>query len=242
MAAQKNLSIKDKIELLLKLQKINQENHVLLEDIDSLGKELEQDKKKYEIKKSQYDKHFPYLQKIEKEYEQLEKEIKDISEKIAKGEEAKKKIRTVKEFKAINKEIEFFIRESAVKENELLSKSGGLEFKRDKIQKIEQQIKEVEETIALKDKDIEALTTDRQEMINQKLKEKENIEKNLPQSLIKIFNRIYHNREQKAIVPLVDQVCNGCHIKIPLQEKFDIQKADDVSFCPYCSRILYVQE
>ena len=135
------------IEELLKLQEINQNFDALVEEINQLKEEAGLEEKKYAAKKHQYDKHYPFLEKVQKEHDTLQEELVIIKKKIEENEEKKKKIKTIKEFKAVNKEIDALNRQNAIKENDLLTKAEELEFKKTKIEKISNAIEEIKEVI-----------------------------------------------------------------------------------------------
>ena len=42
-----------------------------------------------------------------------------------------------------------------------------------------------------------------------------------------------------AIAPVKDAVCRGCNLNIPPQMYNELQKGDDLRFCPNCQRMIY---
>lgn len=233
------LSVNETISLLLELQEINQNLDNLVEDIDKLKEEAAAEEKKYQSIKSQYDKHAPYVDKTQKEYDQLKVELEDIRKKIIELEESKKKIKTIKEFKTINKDIDLLNKKSAIRENDLLTKAEELEFKKGKIGKIQEKIKETEEIIAKKKEDLDTLIRERKDNIAKFTREKEKLVAKLPGGVVATFSRIYLNKFRTAVVAIESQVCQGCYMKTPLQVEISVKKSETIQFCPSCSRILY---
>ena len=232
--------IKQQIDILLKLQKINQDLDALVQQIEQLKEEASQEEKKYLARKSQYDKHFPYLQKSRKEYAQLKSELQQVKERITQSEEKKKIIKTVKEFKAVNKEIDTLHKENAIKENDLMTKGEELEFKEEKMKKISDSIEEIREAIEKKKEDMKILIKERRHSISKCSRDKEKLETKLFVSLVKAFGRIYKNKNQLAVVSVERQICQGCYAKIPMQVEIDVKRRDRIIFCPSCSRVLYL--
>ncbi|MBL8994642.1 MAG: hypothetical protein JNM63_14955 [Spirochaetia bacterium] len=236
---QEQTKVQETIELLLNLQEINQNLDNLVEDIDKLKEEASQEEKKYTTIKTQYDKHYPFLEKTQKEHDQLKIELEEIRKKIVELEESKKKIKTIKEFKNINKDIDLLNKKNAIRENDLLTKAEELDFKRSKIEKIAEKIKETEAVITKKKEDLEALIKERKDNIAKYTKDKEKLIARLPAPMVTTFDRIYKNKFRLAVVAIENQVCQGCYMKISLQVEINVKKSDSIIFCPSCSRILY---
>jgi hypothetical protein len=56
------------------------------------------------------------------------------------------------------------------------------------------------------------------------------------------FERIIKSKQNKGIVAVRGNVCDGCHMILPAQFANEVRAGEDIVFCPYCSRILYFQE
>jgi hypothetical protein len=44
------------------------------------------------------------------------------------------------------------------------------------------------------------------------------------------------------VAPVVDAVCQGCHLNIPWQLFNELHRFDELTFCPHCRRIIFCQE
>jgi len=232
----------ERIRLLLKLQERFRNLDEKVEEINDLKNQSAQEEKKYLSKKSQHDKHYPYLEKVEKEHADLKQDIADIKFRIEELEEKKKKIKTIKEFKAVNKEIDVLNKRGAIKENDFITKGEELEFRKNKIASISESINEIKVVIDKIKEDLDALIHERKDEITKLTKEIETIEKKLPEQLVALFTRIYKNKHRLGLVQIENQVCFGCYMKIPMQTEIDIKYGNDIQFCPSCSRILYYDE
>ena len=56
------------------------------------------------------------------------------------------------------------------------------------------------------------------------------------------FERIIHNKGGKGIVALRGGVCTGCHMMLPAQFTNIVHGGTEITFCPYCSRVLYHED
>ena len=45
-----------------------------------------------------------------------------------------------------------------------------------------------------------------------------------------------------AVVPVLQSVCQGCHRKIPPQMFIELQRSDQLKFCPHCDRLIFWDE
>ena len=235
-------SLEVTLNKLLELQEINQTLDELVKEIEMLREQTSLEEKKYDTKKFQYNKNLPFLQKAEGEYNEIKKEIDEINGRIENCEEKKKKIKTIKEFKALNREIDFLSQQNAIKENELLNKSEEVDFKKQKIERILESLKEIEANFEEKKEELNALVETRKNTIKKQTTKKENVEGQIEPQLVNIFNRIYRNKAKLAVVPVVENVCQGCYTLTPRQVEVDLNEKDGLIFCPFCSRIVYLEQ
>lgn len=234
--------LKEIIEKLLKLQKVNQNLDDLVKEIEMLEEQAALEERKYDTKKFQYNKNLPFLQKAEQEQDSIEKEIEQINKRIEDCEEKKKKIKTIKEFKALNREIDFLSQQNAVKENDLLNKSEEVEFKNEKVKRISESLNEIKENFEEKKRELDLLKETRKSGIKAENTNKEKIEKEIDPKIVYIFNRIYTNKNKLAITTISENICQGCQTLTPVQIEVDVRKQEDLIFCPFCSRIVYLDE
>ena len=230
------------LQKLLDLQEINQNLDELSREIEVLREQTSLEERKYNTKKFQYNKNIPFLEKAKQEFDQIKSETDEINKKIEEHEERKKKIKTIKEFKAINREIDFLSQQNAIKENEILNKSEEVEFKQQKIDRIAESLKEIEGVFREKKEELEQLADGRRLAIKKQIEQKENLEKTIKPKLVEMFNRIYKNKASIAITPVVKNICQGCHSLTPKQIVINLINKDEINMCPFCSRIVYLGE
>lgn len=224
---------------LIEYQEINHNLDALVEEINKMREEMDEEEKKYTSKKNHYEKHCPILKKCEREHEELKQKLSEIKVTIEANEEKKKKIKTIKEFKAINNEIDELNKQNAILENALLTKEEELEFKNEKIKIIKETMDELELLISAKKEDLDALLTERKEEIAAFTEKKNTLEEGLSSKLVITFNRIYRNKEKMGIVEVKNQECFGCHMRVPFQVGVDVRRGEEIVYCTNCSRILY---
>jgi len=58
--------------------------------------------------------------------------------------------------------------------------------------------------------------------------------------LLQEYERIFARRGGVAIVALVNETCQGCHMHLPPQMCLELHRHPRLTFCPHCHRILFV--
>lgn len=61
----------------------------------------------------------------------------------------------------------------------------------------------------------------------------------LEEEPVYLYERIFKNKGDAAIVPLEHEVCQGCHMKVPAVTTSYVRDERSLVQCPNCSRILY---
>ncbi len=59
------------------------------------------------------------------------------------------------------------------------------------------------------------------------------------EELVDLYARILHKKGDAAIVALENEICSGCHMKVPGITVSDLKADRAIVQCPNCSRILY---
>ena len=54
-----------------------------------------------------------------------------------------------------------------------------------------------------------------------------------------LYARILNKKGDAAIVALENEICSGCHMKVPAITVSDVKAGRTIVQCPNCSRILY---
>jgi len=57
--------------------------------------------------------------------------------------------------------------------------------------------------------------------------------------ILKTFEKTRQLVGGVTIAPVINAVCQGCHMNIPPQLYNDIQRFDSLKYCPSCQRIIY---
>ena len=79
------------------------------------------------------------------------------------------------------------------------------------------------------------LTADRAVEVDARQKQVEPIEEHV----IDNYNRLFKSKNGMAVVGLVDEVCQGCHMKVVKSTVVEVKGENRLAHCENCGRILY---
>ena len=171
----------------------------------------------------------------------LNLELTDATKKREDFEKQMDLIKTQKEYEALDKEI----REAAEKEQtfrrDIVKEEKDLEEMLIGLEKQERQINLDELELKEESDRIQADGSTKKNRLAELITEEEAITPGMDGDILFKFERIIKSKEGLGIVPIVNGVCSGCHIILPMQFVNEVRDKKEVKFCPYCSRILLFQ-
>lgn len=169
----------------------------------------------------------------------------DLDEAVAareRGEKGMDTITTHREYEALDKEIKDASEKESQLRKELQSEerrfedlSAEMSFKE---QQLEMGQKELDEKKAAWDNNV---ATYKAELEALKFREDEIVPGLDPEIIFK-FERIIRSKQNRGIVAVKGNVCDGCHMILPAQFANEVRRGEEIVFCPYCSRILFYEE
>lgn len=167
-----------------------------------------------------------------------ELEIDGLKEKIVKLRQQQFEIKTNEEFRAIEKEVaalEAKIRGVEDKELELMEEIEGLKngvaenqesLKREE-DALVGDLKAFDERAAELGKELDALKAQRKEVASE-----------VDSEWLSVYDRVLKRRPD-ALVPLMESVCGGCHLKLAPSVSHAVRRQVGPVICDYCGRLLY---
>jgi uncharacterized protein len=239
MATVKDFSVEEKLTAVLALQKIDSK----IDEIKTMKGELPMEVKDLEDE----------IEGLQTRINNIDAEINSINTFIDNKTNAKKEaqalikkyekqqdnVKNNREFEAINKEIE--MQELEVKLNEKHVKDAQYEQK-DRTNarlKTEEKVKEVEEALKVKRKELEKITADTEKEEKILAKKSEEAKEKVDARLILAYDRIRSSyRNGLAVVPILRDSCGGCFNVIPPQRQSEIRQHKKIIVCEHCGRIL----
>ena len=231
--------MKEQLELLWELQKIDLKLKNIQEGRSRYPREMKRLDEKSKIEKERVQKEKEKVDSLEKERRKREGQLSLEQEKVKRTQGRMSEVKTNKEYQALLAEIEAIKETTSREEEEILRLMDEIDevtknfIKREKevatsLEKINAEKKLIEEKIVLDD-----------EGWKQEIQRRENLSKQLESSLYKLYTTLQEKRQGVGVVAVRSETCLGCFVHIPPQMFIEAQKHNALIRCPNCNRILY---
>jgi len=228
------------METLMNLQQIEIQRLEIQKTLDHVAEKIAGfDKELHDFDKS-IRKEKAILDDAKERYRDLEEQVHVNTTLIAKIEEKRRSVKTNKEYQSLIKEEEQLRTRKAQIEDEMLECMSEMEGLSEKIKTQEEEFRQVDEQVT-SDKEAVAKEASESELrINDLSREVASVEAELTPELLQAFARVKKmSSDGKALAPVRNSICLGCHMNIPPQMYNELQRFDSLKLCPFCNRILY---
>lgn len=230
------------LELLCQLQKADTEilqiessRNVLQERLNQLQTLLSRGESELQEKREK-------VSNVQKFYDEKQGELKENMDRAVKAKAKLTLITKQKEYLAAQKEIEYLKQVNAQKEEETAKLMEAIqEFRvgitsdEEKVGALKSELQEEEKTNAQKLEElnitIDSLMTKRKVVSNQ-----------CDTSILRKYERILKAREGLAVIPVIEETCTGCNMRIPPQQYIQLLQTGKLMNCPQCQRFIFVPE
>ncbi|MDY6933513.1 MAG: C4-type zinc ribbon domain-containing protein [Spirochaetota bacterium] len=224
---------------MIELQKFWDNIIVSEEEIERSNKSISIWNQKVEEKKKGRVDLSSEIKNIKMTINQKEIELTEKEEKSLKLEDRRNILKTEKELQALESELKKILTQKNSLEEELIElfdKNDDMESE------LSVMNSELEESISRADKDIENLKNgiDRySESIEENKKKFEELVTQLSVDVKSRFIKLIKSSNNKAIVSLEEETCEGCNFKIPFHIVMEVLKGDQVITCTNCGKFIY---
>lgn len=236
------INLKEQISKLIELQAVDSQIYNLQAEKDAKPEEIKKLDTSFEEKKK-------HLAELEKKSLDLHKQRKDKELDLASKEENIKKnqtqlyqLKTNKEYAAMIKEIDGIKADISVIEDKIIEILDQLDSAKKDIDTEKQSLQEEEKKNNAEKNKIQARVKEIEEKLTQLQAERERILPTLTPLIIKQYERVLKSRDWLAIVPVVNNACQGCYMNVPPQVINLIKMYERLVTCEVCQRILYIEE
>ncbi|QSR86815.1 DNA-binding protein [Candidatus Methylacidiphilum infernorum] len=224
---------------LLKLQQMDQKIFESRQFLVRIPREIEQVQKQLKAEQELVSRYKKELLQIELSIKELEEEIAGIKSKINQYKLQQLSTRKNEEYQALSHQIvSAESKVSALEDKilELLDKKEMLSktFKEQesKFHRFSDEINGKIENLLIQKKMLE-------KNLDQLLEERKNYASGFDQQLLQNYQRIAAAKPGSAIVPVTEESCGGCHMKMTKQTYLKVKSSEELVFCEYCGRILF---
>ena len=180
------------------------------------------------------------LDELQKDDAQLQQEMLAERDQITKVEARLPEIQTQKEYVAVLKEIDMAKKASldtqakiTLKETELTELMADLEEK-------QAELDAVSEKSAARQAEVAKILAESDATCTARQATRDSLAKDLPNSLLSKYQRIFTRRGGLAVARVVEGACLGCNMQLPPQQYNRLHQGTELQSCPHCNRLLYM--
>ena len=217
-------------------------------DIDAFEPQIEEANSKYEAALAK-------KQSIDSDIENLSGEIRDeelkksknelhlaeLSQKLEDNSKKSAEIKTEREMKSLQLEEEIAKEQVTFANEEIERLEKIIETKKEQIEAAKESLEELDASLeSVKsevDEKLKVINSDRQKVFAAK----EKLLGGINQKGLAFYQKIRRWAKNSTVVKVEEQACMGCHMTVNDKIYADVIKAEDITTCPHCGRILHVE-
>lgn len=234
--------MREEINRLMELQTIDRQLRELEQSLSSIAGRVDQLRIENQGNQAELDSLTEQDKEISTARKKAERELAEGEVRIRNKRMRLTLVRNDKELQALTHEVESLKETNQRLEGEVLASMEGADARTARIKELTDAIAKgrVDLTAAEKEiaDEVEALKSNIAKTRRARDKVAENVEPNLLARYQMIFNR----RGGVAVALAKGGTCQGCRMRLPPQLYNEIQKLQQIHFCPNCQRILYYEE
>lgn len=229
---------KREIHLLITIAKIDVELNDCRTEASQLPEKIEKAERDIKAIEKSVVEAEAHLEAMKKEKRLLEQKVQDSGEKLKKFKVQLMEVKKNEEYQAMLHEIAHM--EKTIDENEERLLMIMDEFDQQGLQTgdFKKQKEEAKKTLSNEKSGLEARLEQLKRDAARLEGEKPNILMELDPQIKKRYDRILAKLHDFAVTHIADEVCHGCHSRIPPQGAVEVRKNDTIIACQACGRIL----
>lgn len=233
--------MKDLIEDLIALQDVEIEIYKAEEGLREIPKEVSEIESIITARKKSLDSIDDEISSYEERKVPLEAELKENQAILDAADARIKRIKTNKEFLALQREIDLAKKRKADLEEQVLTLMEKMEKKMSDRQRIKQSFESDRVILDEKMDKLAAQMKELEDILSEYQGKDHHLRKIVESSLLSKYDRIKQSKKGLAVVECNDGVCRGCNMHIPPQLFNELIRGDKMITCPACQRILFVK-
>ena len=231
--------MRDQLELLWELQKIDLLLKTIKEERDRYPKEMKKLDENQVIEKERIQKEREKIESLEKERRRKEGNLNLEQEKIKRAEGRMFEVKTNKEYQALLSEIEAIKEADSREEEEILQVMDEIDELKKDLSRREKEMAITMEKIEAEKRKIQEGMAQGDAVWKKQLERREVLSKQIESKLFKLYNTLKEKRQGIGVVSAKQETCQGCFVNVPPQMFIEVQKNNSLIRCPNCNRILY---
>jgi predicted nucleic acid-binding Zn-ribbon protein len=233
--------LKDLLEDLIALQEVEIEIFKAEDGLRELPKEVSEIQSIITARKRSLDSADEEIASYEERKAPLEVELKENQTLLDAADARIKRIKTNKEYLAMQREIDLAKKRKADLEEQVLTIMEKIEKKTSERERIRTSFETDKVILDEKMGKLNTLMKELDAVLAEYKGKDDRLRKIVDKSLLSKYDRIKQSKKGLAVVECFEGVCRGCHMHIQPQLFNELIRGDRLINCPACQRILYVK-
>ena len=178
------------------------------------------------------------LDKLGTERRHLEGEVDSFNDKIITKKTEQISVKTNKEFKAFNTEIEYLTKQIDKNEERILAILDQTEKIKKELETITERVEREKKALSADKESLEKEIRESTDSLKIIEDEKVRILPHISEQIQRLYGRILQVKGDSGVANLVGDICQGCYSRVPPQKAHEIRKNNQIITCEVCGRIL----
>jgi predicted nucleic acid-binding Zn-ribbon protein len=231
--------LREQLELLWELQKIDLGLKSIKEERDRYPREMKKLDEKQKVERERIQKEKEKIESLEKTRRQKEGQLALEQEKIKRGQGRMSEVKTNKEYQALLNEIDAIKEANSRIEEEVLQVMDEIDELKKDLSKREKDAGVTLEKIEAERKKLQEKMAHDEKVWDGQMERREVLSKQIEAKLVKLYHTLKEKRQGVGVVSVKHETCQGCFVNVPPQLFIEVQKNNALVRCPHCNRILY---
>jgi len=228
------------MENLLSLQQIEIQKTAVQKSLDAVAEKIADLDRELNVFLKSIDKEKQAYEDLQARYSDSEDQIRENTVLIEKTEEKRRAVKTNREYQSLLKEEEQLRARKSQIEDEMIEFMTEMESLGQTISDREEEHRQLDEQVTSDKKAVKQGASESETRFSDLSREVLAVEADIAPALLKAFFKVKKMcPDGKAMAPVRNSICMGCHMNIPPQMYNELQRFDSLKLCPFCNRILY---
>ncbi len=232
----------EKLNVLLMIQSIDTKFDNISREKEETPKEIEKLKEGLDLLDSAVEQNLSTVEELKKERRKVERELEEIDLKLKKSKLRLNEVKSNREYQAVLKEIEDLKDFTFQKEETVIKWMEEIEIQEKKCADNTVRREESQEEYKSNEKAFSQRIRELDKEVQSLNEKRVQLSPNLDEDLLRQYNGLRSHLKGRVVVPVIDGVCQECHLGIPPQQYNELIKGDSLQSCPHCSRIIYWED
>ncbi len=228
------------LETLLSLQQIEIQKTEVQKSLDAVAKKIADLDQELKISSKSIEQERQTFVALQARYKDAEEQVRVNTVLIEKTEEKRRAVKTNREYQSLLKEEEQLRARKSQIEDEMLECMSETETLGQKISAQEEEHRQLEDQVTSDKQTVTQNASESETRFSDLSRKVKAMEADLVPELLKAYSKVKRMcPDSKALAPVRNSICMGCHMNIPPQMYNELQRYDSLKLCPFCNRILY---